>query len=479
MTTDPKLRVLILEDSPADAELMELALRKDLHADYVRTASADDFRAALAAQEPDLILADYTLPGFDGMTALRDVRNLYPFAPFVFVSGSLGEEKAIDALKNGATDYVLKDRLQRLSAVVLRAIRENSDRRARHLTDLALDQQRLLVSAIVDSLPDHIYAVDATSRLTVINQAMLSRLGHEREDILGKRLTDLAGLPNAREMELLDAMVLNSGRSMVDQEYVIEDTDGSVSWLVSSRIPLRDARGKPIGVVCTERDLTQRKRMEQEILDISDREQRRLGSDLHDGLGQEMTGLSLMLKGLEVQMSQQHSEFLPQVTKINSLVSRTIQSARSLARGLAPVNLAHGGLREAFRQMAASCSDLYQMRCEFIDNFLQSEPLEESMATQIYRIAQEATTNAARHAKADTIRIELRSSPRRLYLSITDNGIGLTRKQPNDEKGMGLKIMEYRAHILGGAIHFERIKSGTRVTLSCPLKSVLAQPVKR
>ncbi len=475
MQSEPRLRVIILEDNPADVELMQLELRKNgLQADYTLTVSHRDFTQALEQQEPDLVLADYTLPGFDGLTALREVRARYPFTPFVFVSGSLGEERAIDALKNGATDYVIKDRLQRLSAVVNRAIRENVERRERHLSNQALEQQRLLVTAIVDSLPDDIYAVDAASRLTVINQAMLQRLGQQRTDILGKRLNELPDQPNAREMELLDAMVLNSGRSIVEQERVVDRPDGSVSWLVSSRIPLRDHQNKPVGVVCTERDLTQRKRMEQEILDISDREQRRLGSDLHDGLGQEMTGLSLMLKGLEVQMANDSSTYLPQIIKINALVSRTIQNTRSLARGLAPVNLSHGGIREAFKQLAARCSNLYQLNCVFVDNYQHHGQLEESMATQIYRIAQEATTNAARHAHADNLRIELRSTTRRLYLSITDNGIGLSRPSGAEETGMGLKIMEYRARILGGSIHFERIKTGTRVALSCPLKTIIS-----
>ena len=90
-----------------------------------------DFKAALAGPPPDLVLADYTLPGFDGLAALKIVLEHWPDMPFIFVSGSLGEERAIEALKSGATDYVLKDRLQRLPAVVNRALTEARERRER------------------------------------------------------------------------------------------------------------------------------------------------------------------------------------------------------------------------------------------------------------------------------------------------------------------------------------------------------------
>lgn len=476
MHSETLLRVIVLEDNPVDAELIELELhRNGLQADCQRAISSSDFTAALRAGVPDLVLADYTLPGFDGMSALRLLRESHPDVPFIFVSGSLGEERAIEALKSGATDYVLKDRLQRLPAVVRRALSESHERHERHQAQLALEEQRTLLTAIIDNLPEHIYAVDAHSRLTVINQAMLARLKRRRSTTIGRRLSELPGQDHAREMELQDAMVLNSGRSLIEQEHALESADGSMQWLISSRIPLRDHHGELIGVVCTERDITGRKELEQEILDISNREQRRLGSDLHDGLGQELTGLSLMMKGLEVQMSREGSAYLPQVAKLSELIARTIQSTRSLARGLAPVNLERGGIREALRQLAARCTDLYNLNCTFDDTHAQAIELDEGLATHIYRIAQEATTNAARHARAKDVHIELRTTARRLYLSITDNGIGLNAGLSNGKPGIGLKIMEYRARTIGGTINFETLKIGTRIALSCPLQLLRKQ----
>lgn len=474
MDTSPALvlQAILLEDNPADAELMQLELaRAGIEANYRLVATKIEFIKAIEQSVPDVVLADYSLPGFDGLSALRLLRARTPDVPFIFVSGSLGEERAIEALKSGATDYVLKDRLQRLPAVVRRALTEAHERRERRHAQAALEEQRELLAALINNLPEYIYAVDGEQHLTVINRAMLERLGLPQE-ALGRRLRDLLGGEAAQEFESADARVLGSGKQIVDQEHAVPTADGGLQWLISSRVALRDhATGNIVGVICTERDITARKEMEREILEISNREQRRLGSDLHDGLGQELTGLSLMMKGLEMQVSREAPQYLPQAAKLSELLAHTIQSTRSLARGLAPVNLERGGLREALRHLAVRCSDLYQMECTFDDRrAAHVTSLDESLAIHLYRVAQEASTNAARHARAKHIHIELRTSSTRLHLSISDDGIGLMAGLKAGKPGMGLKTMEYRARVLGGSIEFQTLNPGTRVVLSCPLQ---------
>ena len=136
-------------------------------------------------------------------------------------------------------------------------------------------------------------------------------------------------------------------------------------WFTFTHVPLRD-HGTVVGPgVHGAGSHAARSELEQEILEISNREQRRLGSDLHDGLGQELTGLSLLLKGLEMQLSRESPQYTSQVTKITDLLARAIQSTRSLARGLAPVNLERGGLPEALKHLAARCTDMYSLQCTF------------------------------------------------------------------------------------------------------------------
>jgi DNA-binding response OmpR family regulator len=134
-----ELRILILEEVAAHAELMERELRKaEMVFSARRVATREAFIAALRDFNPDLILADYSLPSFDGISALSIAREQCPAAPFVFVSGTLGEELAIETLKQGATDYVLKQRLARLVPAVRRALREAEERTARGQAEAAL-----------------------------------------------------------------------------------------------------------------------------------------------------------------------------------------------------------------------------------------------------------------------------------------------------------------------------------------------------
>jgi PAS domain S-box-containing protein len=299
---------------------------------------------------------------------------------------------------------------------------------------------------------------------------LLDLVKQSRSAVLGKRITQFNEIAEVNEEgEAIDATVLRNGRSHTDRERATVAKDGSVRWWSSSRIPLRDGSGTLVGLVCASRDVTARRELEQEILEISNREQRRLGSDLHDGLGQELTGLSLLLKSLEVQLAREQPRYLPQLSKITELLAHTIQSTRSLARGLAPVNLERGGLPEALRHLAARCSDMYGLACRFEDRTLRLPELDEGSATHLYRIAQEATTNAARYARANHIAIELRTTPRKLHLTITDDGIGLSAGLAQGKPGLGLKIMEYRAHMMGGTVAFEEPGPGTRVALACPL----------
>ena len=139
------LRILHLEDSPTDHELIRTMLRKaGLACDFAHAMDRADYEANLARGGFDLILADYSLPGYDGMTALAAVRNQHPDTPFIFVSGSIGEERAVESLKHGATDYILKDHLERLPTAIQRALREVKEHRQREELEARLQQARKL-----------------------------------------------------------------------------------------------------------------------------------------------------------------------------------------------------------------------------------------------------------------------------------------------------------------------------------------------
>src|SRR5437773_2535439 len=147
-----RLRILLLEDVADDAELALLELRRSgLHADQRVVESEKSFVDALREFAPDVILSDFSMPGFDGMAALTLAREICPDTPFIFVSGTIGEEFAVRALKSGATDYVMKTNLVRLPAAVERALQEQRERSARRDSESALGASELRKSAIIEA----------------------------------------------------------------------------------------------------------------------------------------------------------------------------------------------------------------------------------------------------------------------------------------------------------------------------------------
>jgi DNA-binding NtrC family response regulator len=165
------LRVLIVEDSPDDAELMALRLAEEgFQPEWQRVQTEPDYRAALEAP-PDLILADWSLPQFSGVRALQLMRECGLDIPFVIVSGSIGEEAAVDAVRQGAYDYVLKDRPARLGQAVTRALEEKRGRDDKRQAEQVLAYERDLLHTLMDNLPDAIYFKDTDSRFTRINKA--------------------------------------------------------------------------------------------------------------------------------------------------------------------------------------------------------------------------------------------------------------------------------------------------------------------
>jgi PAS domain S-box-containing protein len=304
--------------------------------------------------------------------------------------------------------------------------------------------------------------------VTITNRALLERLHRRRDQVIGRKLREIWDEDIVHDIDLQSAATLSTGRAHADSERAYVAADGSVRWFTLSHLPLRDGN-TVVGLVGTCREVTARKVLEQEILEISNREQRRLGTDLHDGLGQELTGLSLLLKVVEGQLAREAPQFKADVTRLNDLLAQAISSTRSLARGLAPVDLDHGGLAEALGHLVSRCKHLYHIECAYLETGSKLPPLSEGAATHLYRVAQEALSNAARYANAKRITVELRVSARKLHLSIADDGIGLAAGLARGQPGLGLKIMEYRARTLGGSIEFDQSSPGTRVALSCSL----------
>ena len=244
--------------------------------------------------------------------------------------------------------------------------------------------------------------------------------------------------------------------------------DGSRRLISWSGTVLPGDHGTPAYIIATGMDITERKRLEQAVLEISVREQRRIGQDLHDGLGQHLTGIAFMSKVQEQRLAEKGLPDAVDAAKIVRLVNQAIEKTRELSRGLLPVLSESRGLMSALQQWAGEVQDLFGISC----TFLCMEPVlihDDSVATHLYHITQEAVNNAIKHGKARHIVIALGASGGRAALTISDDGSGIP-KGPASNKGMGLHIMNYRAKMIGGTLEVKQGKPhGTVVTCLFPI----------
>jgi PAS domain S-box-containing protein len=673
------LQVVHLEDNPEDAELIGVCLCDGGLACDIRVVDNEaGFAEAIGRGGVDLILADYSLPGFDGMSALEIARRACPEVPFLFVSGAIGEEQAIETLKSGAVDYVLKQRLERLVPAVRRALREAEDRRLRrraeeslrqsedrlrkahdeleirvrertrelaqantaleaevaertraetelhrvnkalhiltecnqilvratdenHLlrsicqvavefggydvawvgqaeqeepwtvrplawagcqedllagqqtawadgdrgptgrairtgspavlrnlaeaaefepwraaaiargwaaaigvplvvdgrvfgamtlysTDagsfddtevrllqeladdlgfgiaslrLRVERQRTLEALqaseeryrrIVETAEEGIWMLDEAGGTTFVNQKMAQMLGYTVEEMAGASILSYVDPRDRARVEY----ALHRRRTGIRERHDVRfrRRDGSELWVILAGTPIFDEAGRYRGSLKMATDITERKRLERGLAEISSLEQQRIGRDLHDVLGQNITGISFLSKILEQKLSSLALSEAQEAAEIGRLAALTNKQARTLARGLAPVDLTAASFEAGIKELAAGVQEVFSISCA-----CQCDPNvripNDDAALHLYRIAQEAVNNAVKHGHARNILIQLTEQDGRGMLMVQDDGRGMPeRVQTHD--GMGMQIMNYRASAIGGQL---RIRS--------------------
>ncbi len=271
--------ILLLEDSPLDAELITARLGEAgerFVVQHVRDGAR--FAQALRERRWDVILSDYNVPGFGGLAALAISREVRPEVPFLFVSGALGEERAIELLKRGATDYVLKHNLDRLIPCVERALAEVHEREERLRAEQALRRSEARSRALIAALAEGIALQDPQGRFVEVNSAALALLGRSREQLLLHAQLCLPGdvvsedgtrcPPEQQPM----AVALRTGHSQVGRVLGLARPGGAIVWLSVNSQPVFDSNeGGPAGVVSSFFDITERKQhadLEQQLIGI-------------------------------------------------------------------------------------------------------------------------------------------------------------------------------------------------------------------
>jgi PAS domain S-box-containing protein len=331
------------------------------------------------------------------------------------------------------------------------------------------------LAAVVESSEDAIYTTTLGGIITSWNAAAARIYGYPEREMIGRPLHRLISPGRPDETPgILRRM--KEGARISHYETVRIRHDGTELHISLTVSPVMDAAGEISEVSFIARDITERKRLEQEILDIAEREQQRIGRDLHDGLCQQLAGIVLMCQAHERALAGQgrDAEKSAPISHITRLTQEAIRQARELARGLFPVTLAEGGLPLALQELASYAERLLPVSCRCVCE-ADAPSLDPVAGLHLYRIAQEALTNAVRHGEATQVVMTLASGAGCLTLTVTDNGTGLPRS-PRRHPGMGLRIMNYRADLIGASLKIERAAAGGTV-ISCSLR-VSASPLE-
>ena len=353
---------------------------------------------------------------------------------------------------------------------VVGASRIARDITRRKQMEQALRESEAKARGILDTAVDAIITIDARGIVESFNKAAERLFGYVPRDVIGKNVSMLMPQPYSGQHDGYMRNYCETGRAKIigiGREVVARRSDGSLfpADLAVSEVKLGD-RWLFTGIV---RDISERKRLEQEILEISDREKRRIGQDMHDSLGQLLTGIGFKSKSLENKLAAKQVPEGAIARQIAELVTQAIMQARGLARGLQPVEPRPAGLMSALQELATNVQDLFPVACTFRCPALV-EIANPAVATHLYRIAQEACNNAIKHGRAQQIDIVLaRADDDVLTLTVADDGVGFA--QPTGAtKGMGMQIMSYRAAAIGGSIAIRANgESGTIITCQCRL----------
>jgi PAS domain S-box-containing protein len=509
--TDP-IRVLHLEDDPLDAEIIGHRLRTHgVSCEVELAASKASFEAALAREPFDLILCDYNLPGYDGLSALKRAKDVCPETPVIIISGTVGEEEAVRCLQTGATDYLLKQRLERLGPAVVRAIQEAGDRRSRVRAEEALQHRERRLSSIFSAAADGLFLVDVERnggyRIVSVNPAFVSMTGLADEAVAGRLLEEV--VPDESLERMLEHFHQAIGeRTTVRWEQTSDFPKGRVVGEFSVA-PVIDASGICTNLVGSIRDVTAHRQLEAQLRQAQKME---CVGQLAGGVAHDFNNLLTVINGIAElvlqQLSGEDEQMQDDVREIRSAGERAAGLTRQLLAfsrkqilqpEVVDVNVVIAEMGNMLRRLIGEDVELVITRSDVPATIKADRGQIEQVIANLAVNARDAMpgggTLTIEASHLDTVRNDRMSDRQSLkgpyvVLAVRDNGMGMdaatraqifepffTTKGPGKGTGLGLSTVLGIIEQSGGSLDVESaVGSGTRFTIYLPYVSDTAAP---
>jgi two-component system CheB/CheR fusion protein len=332
-------------------------------------------------------------------------------------------------------------------------------------SESAVRDQEERLRAILETAVEGIITIDERGIIESFNPASEKIFGYKPAEVIGRNVRVLMSTPHREQHDGYLENYKHTGHAKIigiGRETFARKKDGTLFPidLSVSEVKLSDRRIFT-GFI---RDITERKRLEKENLEISEREQRRIGQDLHDGLCQHLAGIEMLSQVLAHKLKPRSKDAAARAAQIARAVRDAISQTRLLARGLSPVTLEAEGLMAALAELTVNTEKMFRVRCEFdCPEIVKFNDY--AAATHVFRIAQEAVSNAIKHGKAKRISLQLRQETDGVSMRVTDDGVGFPENFSGGS-GMGLRIMQARIGMVGGTLRVEENPAGG-VTVFC------------
>ncbi len=489
------IRALIVEDSEDDVLLLVWELKRGGYTpEYASVDNGEAMRAALAEGRWDIVISDYSMPNFSGLEALNILRGCGLDLPFIIVSGNIGEDVAVEAMKAGAHDYVMKKNLSRLLPALDRELREAEVRRARIRAERELRENEARFRAIASNIPGTVYQfvlrADGAIAFPYVSEACARLLGVQPDNLqanagLFRELIvaeDRSGYDLALERSAEHLTALNwEGRIW------LPEFDES-KWINLRSSPRRTADDTTVweGVMW---NITQSKHAEIEIRrsreqlqelsthvqKVKEDERARIAREIHDDIGGNLTAIKIDLLWLTNRIPQEHREMHEKAGAIERLVDRTMETTARISRDLRP-GILDLGLTAAIEWQAEEFERRLNIPC-VVTCTDEDIVLEEDLSVAIFRIFQETLTNISKYADATHVDVSLAVGDDEVILEVCDNGRGIEVGHIAKPGSFGIRGMQERARSLGGDVEIVTMPGqGTRIKVALPLERDALHP---